>query len=83
MLALSADPPYTLLKEIDGSTTPAGKFLSQKGWISTAVDESSGHFSRRISKARRISMSSTGLPIFRHHHLLETRRDEFAADSGK
>ncbi len=44
VLALSADPPYTLLKEIDGSTTPAGKFLSQKGWISTAVDESSGHF---------------------------------------
>jgi len=44
VLALSADPPYTLLKEIDGSTTPAGRFLSQKGWISTAVDESTGHF---------------------------------------
>lgn len=44
VLVLSADPPYTLLEEIDGSTTPAGKFLSKKGWIGVAVDESTGHF---------------------------------------
>lgn len=43
ILALSADPPYTLLKELDGSDTPAGKFVSTKGWISTAVDETTGH----------------------------------------
>lgn len=44
ILVLSADPSYELLEEIDGSTVPAKKFVSLKGWISPAVDESTGHF---------------------------------------
>jgi hypothetical protein len=46
--AAAADPKasfsYPLLKEIDGSTTPAGEFLSLKALLSTAVDEETGHF---------------------------------------
>ncbi|HXR60064.1 MAG TPA: hypothetical protein VN732_01945, partial [Solirubrobacterales bacterium] len=44
VLALSADPPYTFLKELDGSTIPTGQFASLKGSTSIAVDESTGHF---------------------------------------
>jgi hypothetical protein len=44
ILVFEADAPYELLKEIDGSTVPAGKFVSGKGWLSTAVDEQNGHF---------------------------------------
>lgn len=43
VLALSADSPYTLLKQIDGSQTPEGKFTSTRGWIPSAVDETNGH----------------------------------------
>lgn len=44
VVALSADPPYTLLKELDGSNLPPGQFASLKGSTSIAVDESNGHF---------------------------------------
>jgi hypothetical protein len=40
---LEADAPYGFVKEIDGSTTPAGKFFSEQGRISLAVDEKNGH----------------------------------------
>lgn len=43
VLIFEADAPYALLDEIDGSTTPAGKFRSGKGWLSIAVDELTGH----------------------------------------
>jgi hypothetical protein len=43
VLALSADPPYTLLENIDGSKVPSGKFAATKGWIPPAVDETNGH----------------------------------------
>lgn len=38
-----ADAPYDFVKEIDGSTTAAGRFFSTQGWISLAVDETNGH----------------------------------------
>lgn len=44
VLVFDADAPYTLLEEIDGSNTPAGKFESSKGWLSIAVDEETGDF---------------------------------------
>lgn len=44
VLALSADPPYTLLEQIDGSKVPSGKFVSTRGWLPVAVDETNGHF---------------------------------------
>ncbi len=44
VLVFEADAPFALLEDIDGSTTPAGNFASQKGWTSIAVDEDSGHF---------------------------------------
>lgn len=44
VLVMDADAPYAILEEIDGSTLPAGEFRSLKGWLSIAVDESSGHF---------------------------------------
>lgn len=44
VLVFKADAPYDLLAEIDGSTTPAKKFLAEKGWNSIAVDEETGHF---------------------------------------
>jgi hypothetical protein len=44
VLVFEADSPYNLLEEIDGSMTPAGKFVSNKGWLSIAVNEESGHF---------------------------------------
>jgi hypothetical protein len=44
VLVLEADPPYGLLKEIDGSTVPSGSFQSAKGWLSIAVNEANGHF---------------------------------------
>lgn len=46
VLVFDADPPHALLKEVDGSNTPApaGRFESIKGWLSIAVDEESGHF---------------------------------------
>jgi hypothetical protein len=43
VLVLAAEPPYTVLGEIDGADTPAGEFLSEKGWIGIAVDEETGH----------------------------------------
>lgn len=43
-LVFEADAPHALLKAVDGSETPAGRFLSLKGWLSLAVDEDSGHF---------------------------------------
>jgi hypothetical protein len=39
-----ADPPYEFLTEIDGSTTPAGKFVSEQGLLSIAINEETGHF---------------------------------------
>jgi hypothetical protein len=42
VLVFNADAPHELLKEIDGSIIPAGKFLSTKGWLSIAVDEATG-----------------------------------------
>jgi hypothetical protein len=44
VLVFSADAPYALLGEVDGSDTPEGKFLSEKGWLSIAVEEETGHF---------------------------------------
>lgn len=44
VLVFEADAPYGLLEEIDGSSTPSGKFFSTKGWLSIAVDEETGHF---------------------------------------
>ncbi len=44
VLVFNADAPYELLEEIDGSTVPVGKFISQKGWLSIAVNEENGHF---------------------------------------
>lgn len=43
-VAFDADGSHELLEVIDGSNTPAGKFLSSKGWLSIAVDEENGHF---------------------------------------
>ena len=43
-LVFNADAPHELLKEIDGSNTPEGKFLTQKGFASVAVDEETGAF---------------------------------------
>lgn len=44
VLVFSADAPYGLLKEIDGSGLPLKEFRSQKGWTSIAIDEETGHF---------------------------------------
>lgn len=44
VLVFDADSPSALLEEINGSGTPGGDFLSEKGWLSIAVDEKSGHF---------------------------------------
>jgi hypothetical protein len=44
ILVFNADAPHELLEEIDGSTTPEGRFRSQKGWLSIAVNEETGHF---------------------------------------
>jgi hypothetical protein len=41
---LEADAPHATLAEIDGSSTPAGKFNSFSGRLPTAVDEETGHF---------------------------------------
>lgn len=38
-----ADPPYALVRTIDGSTTPDGKFAGTAGFLSIAVDEGSGN----------------------------------------
>jgi hypothetical protein len=42
-LVYGAAPPYPFIAEIDGSSTPAGAFSSQRGWLSIAVDEETGH----------------------------------------
>lgn len=57
--AVGAEPKapfsYPFLKEIDGSTTPGGEFLSQNAQLSTAVDEDTGHFFiDDVQKTRRI-----------------------------
>jgi hypothetical protein len=44
VLVFDADAPHDLLEEVDGSNTPAGEFVSNKGWTSIAVDEETGHF---------------------------------------
>jgi hypothetical protein len=44
VLVFEADAPHALLEEVDGSDTPEGRFLSEKGWLSIAVDEETGHF---------------------------------------
>jgi hypothetical protein len=36
-------PPHALLGSFDGSTTPAGKFLTEVGFFPLAVDEETGH----------------------------------------
>ena len=41
---LTATAPYTELKEVSGSETPAGAFASASGRLSIAVDEGSGDF---------------------------------------
>jgi hypothetical protein len=38
-----ADPPFEFVAEIDGSESPGGRFTSQQGRLSVAVDEESGH----------------------------------------
>jgi hypothetical protein len=38
-----ADPPYEFITELDGSNTPAGKFISEQALLSIAVDEETGH----------------------------------------
>jgi hypothetical protein len=50
-----ADPPYKLVRTIDGSTTPAGKFAATAGFVSIAVDEGSGHvFVDDLEKTKKI-----------------------------
>jgi hypothetical protein len=44
ILVLEADAPHAVVKEIDGSETAVGRFLTIKGWLSVAVDEETGHF---------------------------------------
>lgn len=43
VLVYKADFPYEFVGEIDGSNTPAGKFSSENGLLSMAVDEETGH----------------------------------------
>ncbi|MDQ3724725.1 MAG: fibronectin type III domain-containing protein [Actinomycetota bacterium] len=50
-----ADAPYALVRTIDGSTTPAGKFQSTAGFVSIAVDEGSGNvFIDDLEKAKKV-----------------------------
>jgi hypothetical protein len=45
VLVFEADAPHDFLEEIDGSSiVPEGEFRSQKGWLSIAVNEKTGHF---------------------------------------
>jgi hypothetical protein len=44
VLVFNADAPHELLKEVTGTETPAGEFVSDKGWTSIAVDEETGDF---------------------------------------
>ena len=44
VLVFEATSPHALVKEVDGSNLPAGRFVSNKGWTSMAVDEGTGHF---------------------------------------
>lgn len=44
VLVMSADAPYAIIEELDGSTLPAEEFRSLKGWTSIAVNEETGHF---------------------------------------
>jgi hypothetical protein len=41
---LAGSDPYTVLEEIDGSTTPAGEFVSPFARMGLAVDEETGDF---------------------------------------
>jgi hypothetical protein len=41
---IEADAPHSVLQEIDGSTTPAGKFTINFGRLGLAVDEETGEF---------------------------------------
>jgi hypothetical protein len=43
VLVFDADT-HAFLKELDGSNVPAGEFSSDKGWISTAIEEETGNF---------------------------------------
>jgi hypothetical protein len=44
VVVFSADAPHVFLEELDGSNTPAGKFITSYGGLSIAVDETTGHF---------------------------------------
>ncbi|HXR61647.1 MAG TPA: hypothetical protein VN732_09990 [Solirubrobacterales bacterium] len=44
VLVFEADLPHNLIEEVDGSSLPAEKFSSAKGWLSITVDEETGHF---------------------------------------
>lgn len=44
IVVLDADAPHEVIEEVTGADTPAGKFVSNKGWISVAVDEETGSF---------------------------------------
>lgn len=41
--AFELEPPHAFLGVIDGSDTPAGKFLSDQGYLTVDVDEATGH----------------------------------------
>ncbi|HEU4738269.1 MAG TPA: hypothetical protein VFS54_04200, partial [Solirubrobacterales bacterium] len=44
VMVLGADAPHSVLKELDGSSTPAGQFSALFGWLGLAVDEETGDF---------------------------------------
>jgi hypothetical protein len=44
VLVFNADAPHELLEEVERPNPPSGEFVSQKGWISIAVDEETGDF---------------------------------------
>ncbi len=65
-----ADSPYALVRTIDGSTTPAGKFQTPAGFISIAVDEGSGHvFVDDMEKTNKVyEFTETGEYVFTIEH---------------
>ncbi len=44
VMVIRLDAPHEVLEEIDGSSTPAGKFAASSGLLGLAVDEASGDF---------------------------------------
>lgn len=86
VLVLEADPPYSLLKTVDGSNTPAGEFLATAGQLSTAVDEGTGNFFvDDTSEAKKIyEFDENGKYIVTIQHNLEkTYEGEIEVDNSE